>query len=238
MFFLKKLVSYFILPPGIFILLLLLIATLAKRKAVRRLALFSALSLYLISTEPVKDALIYPLESEYSRGDASRAQAIVVLGGGVYNSGYLKSSSYKRLITAFLLHKDTGLPIILSGGASIRTIPEAKVMEKLLREFGVEQGSIYSELRSRDTKENALYVKRVCKRLGCRRIALVTSAFHMGRAIRMFEKMGFEIEPYPTDFRFDGRYNFYSLFPKSSVFLDSSTAIREYIGRLFYRLAY
>ncbi len=238
MFFLKKFISYFILPPGIFVLVFMLIAILARRGLIRKLSLLSALTLYLISTEPVKDALIYPLESEYTRADPSNAEAIVVLGGGVYNTGYLKSSSYKRLITGFLLHRDTGLPIILSGGAAINAIPEAQVMKKLLREFGVEEESIYADLQSRDTRENALYVKKICKRIGCRRVLIVTSAFHMGRALESFKKVGLDAIPYPTDFRFEGKYNLYSLFPKMGAFYDSSVAIREHIGRLFYRIAY
>jgi uncharacterized SAM-binding protein YcdF (DUF218 family) len=239
MFFLKKLVSYFILPPGLFVILLLLIALVSgKNRLVRRLALASALGLYLISTEPVKDALIYPLEFEHPRADPETAQAIVVLGGGVYNSGYLKSSSYKRLITGFLLHRDTGLPIILSGGAAINAIPEARIMKKLLEEFGVEDGNIYADLQSRDTRENALRVREICDRIGCRRVLIVTSAFHMGRALESFRKVGLEPLPYPTDFRFEGRYNLYSLFPKIGALYDSSVAIREHIGRVFYRIAY
>ncbi len=238
MFFLKKFISYLILPPGVFVIAFLLIALLSKKGIVRKLSLISALALYLISTEPIKDALIYPLESEFKRANPKEAQAIVVLGGGVYNSGYLKSSSYKRLITAFLLHRETGLPIILSGGASIERIPEAKIMKQLLREFGVEEDMIYAEVKSRDTKENALYVKNLCKKIGCDTVLLVTSAFHMGRSMESFRKAGLKVLPYPTDFRFDGRYNLYSLFPKYSALYDSTIAIREHIGRLFYRMAY
>ncbi|WP_459775074.1 YdcF family protein [Aquifex pyrophilus] len=186
--------------------------------------------------EPVKDALFYPLETAYKTPKSIEGDAIVVLGGGVYNSGRLKASSYKRLITGFLLHKKTGLPIILSGGASISTIPEAKIMKELLKSFGVEENKVIGELRSRDTGENARYVKEICKKLGCKKVILVTSAFHMIRSVKLFEKAGFEIVPYPTDFKYEGRYNVYSFFPKYSVFYDSAIAIREYIGLLFYKL--
>jgi len=111
-------------------------------------------------------------------------------------------------------------------------------MRELLLRFGVQKDSIYTDLRSRDTRENALYVKRLCERIGCSRITLVTSAFHMHRAKRVFEKAGFWVQPYPTDFKFEGKYNLYSIFPKHSVLYDSTIAIREYIGILFYRLTY
>ena len=239
MFFLKKLLSYFILPPGVYIILFLFIGALSrKRRIVSTMAYAGALSLYLISIEPVKDLLFYPLESRHRRPDVIEGDVIVVLGGGAYNSGYLKASSYKRLITGFLLHRKTGKPIILSGGASIGTIPEANVMKELLSEFGVEDRDIYTDLSSRDTRGNALQVRKICEKVGCRKPILVTSAFHMPRAVMVFKEAGLEVIPYPTDFKFEGRYNLYSLFPKYSVFYDSSIAIREYIGLLFYRFFY
>ncbi|WP_457601314.1 YdcF family protein [Hydrogenivirga sp.] len=239
MFFLKKFISYLILPPGVFIALLMFIAVLSrKRKVVYIPAVAGAISLYLISIEPFKDLLVYPLESPFKPPRVVRGDFIVVLGGGAYNSGYLKASSYKRLITGFLLHRRTGKPLILSGGASIGTIPEAKVMKELLLEFGVEERDIYADLRSRDTFENAKYVNEICRRAGCKSITLVTSAFHMRRALHVFRKTGLEVQPYPTDFKFEGRYNLYSAFPKYSVFYDSSIAIREYVGLLFYRFFY
>jgi len=239
MFFLKKLISYLILPPGIYIALFLIIEVLSrKRKIIYIPAVAGALSLYLISIEPFKDLLFYPLESVYPKPKEVQGDVIVVLGGGAYNSGYLKASSYKRLITAFLLHRRTGKPLILSGGAAIGTIPEAKIMKELLLEFGVEEKDIHADLRSRDTRENAIYVKKICERINCKSVTLVTSAFHMKRAVSVFKKSGLKVQPYPTDFKFEGRYNLYSLFPKYSVFYDSSIAIREYIGLIFYTLAY
>ncbi|EDP74763.1 YdcF family protein [Hydrogenivirga sp. 128-5-R1-1] len=239
MFFIKKLISYLILPPGIFIALFLLIAVLSrKRKLIYVPALAGALALYLISVEPFKDVLFYPLESPFKTPKRIRGDVIVVLGGGAYNSGYLKASSYKRLIAGFLLHRRTGKPLILSGGAAIGVIPEAKVMKELLLEFGVEEKDIYADLRSRDTYENAKYVRNICEKIGCRSITLVTSAFHMRRALMVFKKTGLEVQPYPTDLKFEGRYNLYSAFPKYSVFYDSSIAIREYVGLLFYSLYY
>ncbi len=239
MFLLKKVVSYLILPPGIFILLFLLIASLSrKRKSVYVPAVAGALSLYLLSIEPVKDLLFLPLEGNRKQPASVEGDVIVVLGGGAYNSGYLKASSYKRLIAGFLLHRSSGKPIILSGGASIGAIPEASIMKQLLLEFGVNENEILADLRSRDTLENALYVKKICERIKCSKITLVTSAFHMKRAKKTFEKMGLRVQPYPTDFKFEGRYNLYSLFPKYSVLYDSSIAIREHIAILFYNLLY
>jgi len=235
-FFFKKLVSYFILPPGIFVIVLLIFYFFSKQKFLKRLALLSATTLYLISVEPFKDLLYYPLEKPYTIPENPQGDAIVVLGGGSYNDGKLKASSFKRLIVGFVLHKRTNLPIILSGGSSVSAIPEAEIMKDLLKAFGVEEKYIYSEVSSRDTEENAKYVKKVCKKIGCKRIILVTSGFHMKRAETLFKRAGFEVVPYPTDLKYEGKYNIYSFFPKYSVFYDSSVAIREYLGLFFYKL--
>lgn len=82
-FFLKKLFSFLILPPSLFILLFLIIFVLSKRRIISLLALFGALNLYLLSVEPVKDILYQPLESRYAIPQNLNVDAIVVLGGSL-----------------------------------------------------------------------------------------------------------------------------------------------------------
>ena len=239
MFLIKKLVSYFLLPPGIYIIAFLLIGFLSrKRRLVKFISYGSALTLYLISVEPFKDILFYPLERGFKEPKEIKGDVIVVLGGGVYNSGVLKGRSLKRLIAGYRIHMITGNPIILSGGKGIGMVPEADVMKKILLDLGVDEDYVFVDSKSRDTWENAIYVKRICERIGCSKVILVTSAFHMRRALWTFRKAGVDAVPYPTDFRFEGRYNLYSIFPKYSVFFDSATAIREYLGLVYYRVFY
>lgn len=236
MFFLKKLIAYFILPPGLLVVAFALLGLLTKRKLAKLIAFSFALFVYLLSIEPIKDVLYKPLEEAYPVPSKPEGDAIVILGGGAYNTGILKEDSTKRLLTGFVLHKQTDLSIILSGGASIGSLPEAEVMKELLLTLGVDKGKIYTEVNSRDTKENAQEVKKLCERLGCKKIILVTSAYHMKRAVLSFQKAGLEVVPYPTDFKRDMKYNLYSLLPKMSVFADSYKALREYLGLVWYSL--
>lgn len=231
MFFLKKLVSFWVLPPGIFIISFLVMAVFSgKNRKLYILGVSSALSMYLLSIEPVKDLLYKPLEEAYPVPGSFSADVIVVLGGGAYGSGVLKEDSVKRLLTAYLLQRKTGLPMILSGGASISSMPEAEAMKALLTELKADTRRVYTETESRDTEENALYVKEMCDRLGYKKILLVTSAYHMKRAVRDFQKQGLEVIPYPTDFKRETRYNLYSLLPKMTVLADSYKALREYLA--------
>ncbi|WPM32587.1 YdcF family protein [Hydrogenobacter sp. T-2] len=237
-FFLKKLLSFIILPPAIFILLFLLIAVFSKKRIVSFLAFLGALGLYLLSVEPVKDMLYKPLEKAYPVPREVQTDALVVLGGGSYNTGILKEDSMKRLLTGFILHKRYGLPIILSGGANIGRLPEAEVMKQLLEELGVDRSKIITEVRSRDTLENAKYVKEICEKHNFQRVALITSAYHMPRAAETFKKAGLEVIPYPTDFKQDKKYNLYSFIPKMGVLNDSYKALREHLGGLAYSMLY
>jgi len=237
-FFLKKLLSLILLPPTLFIILFLIIAIISKRRVVSLLAFFGAFGLYLLSVEPVKDMLYKPLEESYPVPREVQADALVVLGGGSYNTGILKEDSMKRLLTGFILHKRYGLPIILSGGASIGKLPEAEVMKQVLEELGVDKKEIITEVRSRDTFENAKYVKEICKERNFKKIVLITSAYHMRRAVETFRKAGLETIPYPTDFKQDKSYNLYSFIPRMSVLNDSYKALREHLGGLAYSMLY
>jgi Uncharacterized conserved protein, COG1434 len=234
MFFLKKLIAYFILPPGLLVIAFAVLGILTKRKLAKFIAFSFALFVYLLSIEPIKDLLYKPLEEAYPVPSKPEGDAIVILGGGAYNTGILKEDSTKRLLTGFVLHKQTNLPIILSGGASIGALPEAEIMKGLLLTLGVDKGKIYTEANSKDTGENAQEVKRLCDRLGCKRVVLVSSAYHMRRAVLAFQKAGLEVVPYPTDFKRDMKYNLYSLLPKMSVFADGYKALREYLGLVWY----
>jgi uncharacterized SAM-binding protein YcdF (DUF218 family) len=234
MFFLKKLITHLILPPGLLVIAFAVLGLLTKRKLAKLIAFSFALFVYLLSIEPVKDMLYKPLEEAYPAPSKPEGDAVVILGGGAYNTGILKEDSTKRLLTGFVLHKQTDLPIILSGGASIGALPEAESMKGLLLTLGVDKSKIHMDVNSRDTKENAREVKKLCERMGCRKVVLVTSAYHMRRAVLSFQRVGLEVVPYPTDFKRDMKYNLYSLLPKIGVFADSNKALREYLGLVWY----
>jgi Uncharacterized conserved protein, COG1434 len=197
MFFLKKLIAYFILPPGLLVITFALLGILTKRKLAKLIAFSFALFVYLLSIEPIKDVLYKPLEEAYPVPSKPEGDAIVILGGGSYSTGILKEDSTKRLLMGFVLHKQTNLPIILSGGASIGALPEAEIMKGLLLTLGVDKGKIHTDVNSKDTEENAQEVKKLCERLGCKKIILVSSAYHIkgrclpfkGRAWRWFHTL-------------------------------------------------
>lgn len=235
MFFVKKLITFFILPPGLFIVTFFLIALFRKRqRVILALSLSCGVAVYFLSIEPVKDALLSPLEEKYKKPANIQGDVIVVLGGGSYNTGVLTDDSLKRLLTGFVLQKRLNTPIILSGGSAITNLPESEVMKTVLIELGVDKSKIYTDTNSRDTLGNAVFTKKICQANGFKKVILVTSAYHMPRSVLTFKQAGIDVIPYPTDFKMDKKYNIYSFFPKMNVLQDSTKAIREYIGFLSY----
>jgi len=251
-FFISKLVDYLFLPPGIFIILLILAYVffrIKKTTAFQVLLVLSATLLYLASIEPVKNALLFPLENRYPPYNAESAvsgQYICVLGGGIIASspeeggrGSPSGGSLKRMIYGRRIAAKTELPVILAGGIlfrNSRSMAEADVMKKFLLELGMDEIRLLTEDRSRNTWENAVFVK---ERYQPDKIILVTSAFHMPRSVHAFSMQGFDCIPAPTDYLTNrGRYSIRSFLPNIGALKGVHTALKEYIGLFYYTLRY
>ena len=256
MFFIKKLVESLIFPPGIIIIAFLLIFFISfidfiKRKAkqgkpagyiiifIPAISLLSAIILYLISIQPVLNVLLRPLETSYPVPSAKiigEPSAIIVLSSGAYNRHTLDRDSFNRLFEGFKLYKKYHIPVILSGGYATSTFSVARIMRNVLLEMGVKKSYVITEDKSNDTYQNALYVLKICERRNFRRVILVTSAYHMPRAMFLFDnyKGGIRIIPYPTDFKTDKHYNIYGYIPQLGSLIISEEAIHEYIGYFYY----
>lgn len=105
--------------------------------------------------------------------------------------------------------------------------------------LGVQKNRVLITTPVQNTQDEALAVARLGAEKGFNRVILVTSAFHMQRATLLFEKAGMSVTPYPTDFRSDAHeYNILDFLPSASGLNGSEFAIREMIGRLYYRFVY
>jgi uncharacterized SAM-binding protein YcdF (DUF218 family) len=234
---LKKLVEIAVFPPGIIIIGFLAAGFLALARKIRytfAVSLFFAIALYAFSTGPVKNLLIAPLENSYHKPinvKALKADAIVVLGAGAYNGKTLDGDSLNRLIGGFILYRKLRIPIIFSGGYSTSTVSTAKIARNILLKMGVKRRYILIDDKSDDTNRNAVDTKAICLKHKFKRIILVTSAYHMARAVLLFKRTGLKIIPYPTDYKGNaGRHNFYSFLPSLGNLGISAEAIHEYLG--------
>jgi uncharacterized SAM-binding protein YcdF (DUF218 family) len=248
-FFLKKVLSAFILPPGIFITLSLFLGVFFLFKKQTRAAiasLFLGSLMWIFSICPVSDALLRGLESDYKIPYNPRGDVIVLLGGGIYDKapdmtgrGIPSEEMMGRIVTAVRLQKRLGIPVIVSSGRAFENRePETGIDARFLVDLGVPSQKIIFEDKSRDTIENARYTKKICDSLGFKNPILVTSAFHMKRSVLSFGKAGLKVAPFPANFRtWAGRkYIWIDYLPQD--FSASGAAAHEYLGLLYYRFAY
>jgi uncharacterized SAM-binding protein YcdF (DUF218 family) len=251
LFALKKLLTPFVVPPGVFVLLLIALGThrLFVRKRRSGLAgIFLGLLLWAACTGPLSNSLMENLESRHPIPKTVEGDVIVLLGGGVIDgvpdlsgSGAPTGHMYPRIVTAVRLQKRLGLPVIVSGG-KIRedATPEAVIVKRFLVDLGVEERRIILEDRSRDTFENAAFTREICGRHAFGRPILLTSAHHMTRSVETFRKAGLNVAPFPTNFHSLGHrpHNPWSYLPSADSLWVTSAALHEYLGLLFYRIAH
>jgi len=205
---LRKLLAGLVLPPTGPLLLAIAGALLVRRwPRLGRVMLWSGLLILLaLSLHPVADLLLRlanesaPVRIE----DARTAQAVVILGCCVrrealeYGGDTLGRLALERVRYGAKLARETGLPVLVSGGTVYGdTATEASLMRAALeQELNVPVR--WAEDRSRNTHENARFSAAMLRRDGVRRVVLVTHGFHMRRARAEFVAAGLEVVPAPT----------------------------------------
>ncbi len=244
--FLTNLIATFLLPPlNLLLLGWLGIALWHKRPLLARVLVTAALLLLWVFATPfVAGSALRQLEGPATALDttASKADAIVVLGGGTYfqapeyGGDTVGESTLVRLRYAAQLQRQTAKPILVTGGKPLgNETSEAQQMKAVLaNEFKVPVQ--WTEDASDNTRENAQYSYQLLSKLGIKRIYLVTHAWHMPRARRVFEQAGFEVIPSPTAFTRRDRTDLLSFLPNATALRDSGIFVHESIGLLWYRL--
>ncbi len=247
-YFLKFGASW-LLPPGIFIVALFALAWYAwKRRGERRIAaLLFALTFvfYLLCTSVVAERTLGWLEQAYLPPAEPAGDVIIMLGGGampdspdVDGVGALCASPANRLLTAVRLQRKLGVPILLSGGQVYEdTGAEAKIARRILIDLGVPESKILVETRSINTTQNARYSAEILRAQGLTQPILVTSAFHMKRAVLNFKKQGIDVVPYPADYQVTHHpvFHYTKLRPQTEALLNNVTVLQETLRTLVTR---
>lgn len=235
-----------LLPPGP-PLVLLVLALLVRRGRWPVIFLCLGLGLFYCSSIPVTaDWLRHRLEVAPPVAlEHSAAEAIVVLGADrrrnalEYGGGdTLNRLGLERVRYAARLAKQTGLPVLASGGRSREgDEPEAELMREILAEFGVE--TRWLEPDSRNTFENAQFSSRLLKGAGMGEILLVTHGWHMPRAQEAFEHAGMRVVPAPTGLGGLGHtVDYQDFLPSASALQMNFWFMHELLGRCWYHLRY
>lgn len=258
MFFYLAKALWFLLQPSTLIALLIgygaiLIWTGWARWG-RRFVTIGAILLLVAGLSPLGNALILPLEDRFPRvnlDDPPPPAGIIVLGGaedrlvGAARGAPALNEAAERMVEAAMLaRRFPEAKIAFSGGDAgilYKAGSEAQGAETLLTALGVPRDRLILEAKSRDTYENAAFLKEELTRQGeigpGKRWLLVTSAYHMPRAMGAFRKAGSEVEPWPVDYRTRGEADLLRPFDKVSEGLRRvDVATREWAGLLAYWL--
>lgn len=259
MFFLSKLLPLFIYPLGLSCLLMVLgLVWLWKHPKRARWAIASSLFvLYFSSNSAVSSKLVSTLEWRYLPPEPMpTADAIVVLGGATAPALSPRpwvevSERGDRILYGARLYNQGKAPkLILSGGRVTwrggSGASEAGDMAEIAKAMNVPTEDILLEETSLNTRQNAVNVQALMAEQNIDALLLVTSALHMPRSVAIFEKLGIEVIPAPTDYLvtqegFEGaeetiQARLIGLFPDANALDRFTAAMKEYVGFLFYRL--
>ena len=242
----QALVTAAISPLGTWLTLSLMGALLCALRCKRAgvgLALLGAFWLFAWATPVASHWLRARLEAPYpalALTAIEPAQAAVVLGGAVSapSSGRpfvdLSASSDRVWHAARLFHAGKAPLLVLSGGSDRRTntMSEAQAMGVFLADLGVPESALLMETESRTTAENAAFSGRLLQQRGVRRVLLVTSALHMGRALPHFQGQGLEVVAVAIDQTGPmSQRGLLGWLPDAEALQGSGRAIKEYVGR-------
>ena len=217
----------------------------AKRAGQAALWAGLALLIWISSTKPAGDLVLRRLEYAYLPPAELKADAIVLLSGGIQEGApepfgmlELTGVTLERTIAAARIFRKYQLPVIVTGGELFAGRSEAGAMKEYLVSLGVPREKIIAEERARDTWENALFSKKICDEKGYKKVAIVTSAYHMRRAVLSFEKAGFrDAVPYPAAYKTSRAPKYYYPDYLPGYGENLRAALHEYLGLIFYRLS-
>jgi uncharacterized SAM-binding protein YcdF (DUF218 family) len=244
-FYAVKALTALLEPPGLFAMLLLAAAVAARRpRVVRGVGVVGAALLLVLSYGRVADGLLDSL-SHYSPLGVQQlrtAQAVVILGAGSqrdladYGGETVSALGLERLRYGAKLAREGKLPVLVTDGALAGRRPGAELMAEALLDWGVR--ARWVEGRALTTHDNARYARQLLAADGIDRIALVSHAWHLPRAVAVFRRVGFTVLPAPTLVPAGRRFDALDWLPDAAALTRSTRALHEYLGGAWYRLRY
>lgn len=257
-FLLSKLLPLFLYPLGLGLLL-----QLAGAAGGRRWRLgFSGAGIglvWLFAMPFISRQLIWGLEEQAAAltpAEIPQADAVLVLGGGLRPGlpprlGVEVNEAGDRLLTGVRLLRQGKAPLLITSGGRVSLTaedpapPEAVFARQLALDLGVPAGRILINPASRTTAEEARDIGALGRRRGWHRLLLVTSAFHMPRALASFRRQsGLTVIPVACDYQLPRRDRYGTptpgsvikgLLPDAEFLYLSSLALKEHLGLLVYR---
>ena len=252
MFFIfAKVVGFLIIPSNVIAVLALIGAVLwviGYARFATRLMVLSAVLLALCGFSPLGAVLLLPLEERFAAPKLEAAPDGAVILAGMFNLrssqrrgvAELNDAADRITVIAGLARRYPYMRVVFSGGSGELfqgSLKETDLAAKMFADFGIASDRIILEAQSRDTAESAAYSKAAANPKPGERWLLITSASHMPRSIGAFRQVGFQVQPYPVDWKTGG--GDLARMPPSvrAGLLLIDTAAHEWIGLVTYWLA-
>lgn len=248
-FWLSKIFWLFAAPSSLLLILIgsaVICRMLSWRIAARRLVMAAGILFLLVGIFPLQNILVRHLEDQYPRGGwPARVDGVLILGGGL-DWRVLRSRGVPavepgsgRLIGGYeIARRYPKAKVIFAGGSSEITaasLSEADGARHFFRRVGMEPGRLILEQRSRNTYENILMARDIARPQQGQVWLLATSAMHMPRAMGVARKLGWEMQPWPTDY-ISPTTGMFGLFEYTRNLNRADSAVREAVGLMVYRL--
>ena len=244
MIYLHKILPLFVMPL-ILLFLSIFLGTYFKKKKV----IYSSLFLfYIISTPFFSENFFKVVEGQYIKLEIEKineVDAIVVLSGSIRineikNKYNIEWEDADRFFGGLKLYKEKkSKQIVFTGGKmpyNLTKLSEGDILKKYAIEYGINAEDILVTKDALNTFEESEAVQEL---LGENKsIILVTSAFHMKRAKKLFQQKGFNVTAYKVDYKTAPKVkvNFINLIPSASSLYKTEIGFREILGRLYYSL--
>ena len=244
MIYLHKIIPTFVLP--IMLVIIVILIGLIKNK--KKLIYIAIGVLYIIST-PIFSNNFFKLveDSEYRKpiSTIDSADAIVVLSGmleinELRDSTYVEWGDPDRLFGGIAIFKAGKAQKLVFTGGKMPWDKVKKTEGDVLKDYAISNGipseKIFVTKNVENTEDEAVAVKELIS--PSKRIILVTSAYHMYRAQRLFEKQRFKVIPYRVDYKVGRNKEMVvmDLLPDAEDLKLTETGVKEIIGRIFYLL--
>jgi uncharacterized SAM-binding protein YcdF (DUF218 family) len=244
--FLHKLLPLIVSPLGV-VVLLLVVSIVCRRRVPGVLGLV----VLLVCALPVTERAVWAgLESGYPYRPV---EAVPTTGAVVVLSGMLDGtptsdgtlSQWGEATDRFF----AGLDLFRAGKAPVMIFTQGRLpwsgraleggmLARRAVSLGVPESQIMLTGEVANTEDEALAVSDLMGLADIRNLTLVTSSFHMPRAVMIFERAGLRVVPYPTDFRTKADLDWTDWVPSARAFGATSLGVREYIGRAYYWVRY
>ena len=246
MIYLHKILPLIASPLFLVFFLILFGAFLRSKK----ITFFGLLVLFFCSLPVISNNLIAYLEKDYTLQDASsinETNAIVVLSGMVTAIKTGETFKYEfgdgvdRVLSGMDLLNNNKAPLLIFTRGKLPWqlgLPEGEYLKEFAIKYGISEEKILLTDNVQNTDEEAKSVKRLLNTNDAE-IILVTSAFHMPRAKKVFEAANIRIIPFAVDFnRSTKKTTLMDFIPTARSLSETSFFVREMIGRLYYSLKY